>query len=82
MFGDMLRIVMSSIMRCRNAETCWDIEYSCLFELHERAIFSDRMLGCDGHFPSQPLARVGKQLFCLVSRMALLSHSLLLVWTD
>jgi len=38
-------------MRCRNAETCWDIEYSCLFELHERAIFSDRMFGCDGYFP-------------------------------
>jgi hypothetical protein len=38
-------------MRFRNAETGWDIEYSCLFELYERAILSDRMFDCDWRFP-------------------------------
>jgi hypothetical protein len=50
-FGDMLRIVMSSIMRWRSGVVCLVMGYSCRMDCTERAIFLDRMLSCDGHFP-------------------------------
>src|SRR5450759_2884794 len=60
----MLRIVMSSIKRCRSAEICWDIEYSCLLNCTKRAIFSDRMFDGHGHFPIISHSQGSENRYC------------------
>ena len=72
--GDMLRMVMSSIMRCRSGEICWVMELLSI-GLNEQS--SQRQV--EDQRRALPVARHAKGrkfFFSDLSKMALLSHSL------
>src|ERR1043166_1292237 len=70
----MLRIVMSSIMRCRSGDTCSVMEDLLSIGMGERAILTgghQQRAGLPRHSQSQ---NVAKSRLCDTSVMALLSH--------
>jgi hypothetical protein len=74
--GDMLRIVMSSIMRRRSGVICLLIGELLSDKLHERAILTDRTTVTDSADFAPDTGWGAKVILCDVSKMALLSHSL------
>jgi hypothetical protein len=72
--GDMLRIVMSSIMRRRSGVICLLIGELLSDGLHERAILTDRTTVIDSADAAPDTGRRAKVILCDVSKMAQLSH--------